>query len=113
MKFPVNSLLAREFGIFRDEFAADSPSSSESSAEPDFLDHPRRASARRFGGTAEPRWFGRGYPHASPDGSHFFAGQEARLLDPGGELSFVELVVFVDVEVAHFFLLGLAGRDRT
>ena len=49
-------------------------------------------------------------PHASrADGSHLFAGQEARLLDPGGELSFVELVVFVDVEVAHFFLLGLAG----
>jgi hypothetical protein len=25
MKFPVFSLLSREFGIFRDEFAADSP----------------------------------------------------------------------------------------
>src|SRR3979409_155614 len=45
--------------------------------------------------------------------SHSFAGQAARLLHPGGELSFVELVVLMDVEVAHFFLLGLAGRDRT
>src|SRR5437870_102655 len=45
--------------------------------------------------------------------SHSFAGQLAGLLHPGGELSFVELVVLVDVEVAHFFLLGLAGGDRT
>ena len=33
----------------------------------------------------------------------------AGLLHPSGELSFVELVVLVDVEVAHFLLLGLAG----
>ena len=46
-------------------------------------------------------------------GSHSFAGQLAGLLHPGGELSFVELVVLVDVEVAHVLLLGLAGRDRT
>src|SRR5947208_9951536 len=44
--------------------------------------------------------------------SHPFAGQLAGLLHPGGELSFVELVVLVDVEVAHFLLLGLAGGDR-
>src|SRR5207249_375705 len=44
--------------------------------------------------------------------SHAFAGQFAGLLHPSGELSFVELVVLVDVEVAHFLLFGLAGRDR-
>src|SRR5262245_40870815 len=43
--------------------------------------------------------------------SHSFAGQLAGLLHPGGELSFVELVL-VDVEVAHFLVLGLAGWDR-
>ena len=41
--------------------------------------------------------------------SHLFAGRLAGSLHPGGELSFVELVVLVDVEVAHFLLLGLAG----
>src|SRR5438874_3583300 len=45
--------------------------------------------------------------------SHSFAGQLAGLLHPSGELCFVELVVLVDVEVAHFLLLGLAGGDRT
>src|SRR5207237_9613460 len=45
--------------------------------------------------------------------SHSFAGQLAGLLHPSGELSVIELVVLVDVEVAHFLLLGLAGRDRT
>jgi hypothetical protein len=42
-----------------------------------------------------------------------FAGQLAGLLHPSDELSCVELVILVDVKVAHFFLLGLAGRDRT
>ena len=45
--------------------------------------------------------------------SHAFAGQPAGLLHPGGELSFVDLVVLVDVEVAHVLLLGRAGRNRT
>ena len=45
--------------------------------------------------------------------SHSFAGQLAGLLHPGGELRFVELIVLVDVEVAHFLVLGLAGRHRT
>jgi hypothetical protein len=46
--------------------------------------------------------------------SHSFAGQLAGLLHPSGELSFVELVDLVDVEVAHFLLLGLAGgRGRS
>ena len=45
-------------------------------------------------------------------GSHSFAGQLARLLHPGDELSFVEFVL-VDVEVAHVLVLGRAGRDRT
>src|SRR5438093_13758910 len=45
--------------------------------------------------------------------SHSFAGQLAGLLHPSGELSFVELVVLVDVEVTHFPLLGLAGGDGT
>src|SRR6476660_5886712 len=40
------------------------------------------------------------------------AGQLAGLLDPGGKLSFVELVALMDVEVAHVLLLGLAGWDR-
>ena len=38
MKFPVFSLLAGEFGIFRDEFAADSPLQQRVCCEPDFLD---------------------------------------------------------------------------
>src|SRR5882757_3464680 len=41
------------------------------------------------------------------------AWQLAGLLHPSGELSFVDLVVLVDVEVAHFLLLGLAGREWT
>src|SRR5438132_2862839 len=45
--------------------------------------------------------------------SHSFAGQLAGLLHPSGELSFVELVVLVDVEVAHFLLLGLDGGEWT
>jgi len=36
------------------------------------------------------------------------------LLHPSGELSFVELVVLVDVEVAHFSCLDSAGgRGRS
>src|SRR5262249_13031580 len=42
-----------------------------------------------------------------------FAGQLAGLLHPSGELSLVELVVLVDVQIAHLLVLGLAGRDRT
>ena len=37
------------------------------------------------------------------------------MLDPIGQLSFIELgspVALVDVEVANFLLLGLAGRER-
>ena len=45
--------------------------------------------------------------------SHSFAEQLAGLLHPNGELSFVERIVLVDVEVAHFLLLGLAGRLLT
>src|SRR6058998_2889527 len=48
-----------------------------------------------------------------PGRSHSFAGQLAGLFHPTGELSFVELVVLVDVEVAHVLVLGLAGGDRT
>src|SRR5262245_48603493 len=44
--------------------------------------------------------------------SHPFAGQLAGLLDPSGDLGFVERVVLADVEVAHVLLLGLAGRER-
>jgi hypothetical protein len=52
--------------------------------------------------------------HAPRTGrSHSFAAQLAGLLHPSGELSFVELVVLVDVEVAHFLLRGLAGDQRT
>ena len=35
------------------------------------------------------------------------------MLHPSGELSFVERVALVDVEVAHFLLLGLAGGEKT
>src|SRR5688572_3436756 len=40
------------------------------------------------------------------------AGQSARLLHPIDELRFVELA-FTDIEVAHFLVLGFAGRHRT
>lgn len=43
--------------------------------------------------------------------SHALAGQEARLLHPSGALSFVELVVLMDVEVARVLVLGLAGEQ--
>ena len=42
-----------------------------------------------------------------------FAGQLTGLLQPSGELGFVEPVVLVDVEVTHFLVLGLAGREGT
>src|SRR5436305_1062258 len=45
--------------------------------------------------------------------SHSFAGQLAGLLHPGGDLRFVERVVLMDVEVAHFLLLGIARGERT
>src|SRR3954447_11875219 len=41
------------------------------------------------------------------------AGQQAGLLPPIRELSFVELLVLVDVEVPHVLLLGLPWRERT
>src|SRR5687768_12255979 len=41
------------------------------------------------------------------------AGQGSRLPDPRRQLRLVELVVLVDVEVAHFLVLGLARRDGT
>src|SRR6476620_2738695 len=44
--------------------------------------------------------------------SHSYTRQLAGLLHPGGELSFVEFGVLVDVEVADFLLLGFAGRER-
>src|SRR5438445_6009636 len=49
----------------------------------------------------------------SPGRSHSFAGQLTGLLHPGGELSFVELIVLMDVEVAGVPALGLTGRDGT
>lgn len=42
--------------------------------------------------------------------SELFAAQLAGLFHPLGELNFVERVILVDVEVAHFFMLGLAWR---
>jgi hypothetical protein len=44
--------------------------------------------------------------------SHSFAGQLAGLLHPSGELSFVELIVLMDVEVARVLALGLAGGGQ-
>jgi hypothetical protein len=52
------------------------------------------------------------HAHTSRHRSHAFAGQLARLLHPGDELRFVEIAL-VDVEVAHFLVLGLTGRKRT
>src|SRR3979411_2739688 len=50
---------------------------------------------------------------APPTGrSHSFAGQKAGLLHPSGELSFVELVVLMDIEVAPVLAFGFAGRAR-
>src|SRR6185436_1110463 len=40
------------------------------------------------------------------------SGQGSRLPDPCRQLRLVELVVLMDVEIAHFLVLGLAGRDR-
>jgi hypothetical protein len=45
--------------------------------------------------------------------SHSLTTQLAGLLYPSGELSFIESVVLVNVEVAHFLVLGLAGGRRT
>src|SRR6476646_8027400 len=47
---------------------------------------------------------------ASP--SHPLPRQFARLLHPIRELRLVKHFVLSDVEVAHFLLLGLAGRKR-
>jgi hypothetical protein len=60
-----------------------------------------------------PRSLRRSRTHLATSRSHSCAGQLAGLLHPGGELSFVELVVFVDVEVAHVLVLGRSRRERT
>src|SRR4051812_49087025 len=53
-------------------------------------------------------------PRAARTGrSQSFPGQLAGLLHPSGELSFVQLLAFVDVEVADVLLLGRAGGERT
>ena len=44
--------------------------------------------------------------------SHASAGQIGRLLHPSCELSFVELVVLMDVEVSVSWLLDAAGGTR-
>src|SRR3954470_24023502 len=43
---------------------------------------------------------------------HPFARQSARLLHPSGQLRLVDRFAFVNVEIAHALLLGLAGRER-
>ena len=40
---------------------------------------------------------------------HLLAGQLARLFNPRDELTLVEVVVLVDVEVAHLVVLGALG----
>src|SRR4051794_21135279 len=51
--------------------------------------------------------------HAPPIArSHAFAGQKDRLLHPSRELSFVERIVLMDIEVASVLALGLARGDR-
>src|SRR5262249_52704869 len=49
---------------------------------------------------------------SSNERSHLLPRQLARLLHPVGELLLVEVVAFVDVEVAHFLLLRLDRRHR-
>ena len=49
---------------------------------------------------------------STPTASEDLTRQLAGLLHPVRELGLVELVVLVDVEVAHVLLLGLARRDR-
>jgi hypothetical protein len=51
-------------------------------------------------------------PHPATRSSQSVALQLAGLLYPSCELGFIKLVVLVDVEVAHVFLLGLAARHR-
>src|SRR5439155_6111088 len=51
--------------------------------------------------------------HIATSRSHSFPGQLAGLVHPSGELSFVELVVLMDVEVARVLALGRSRRDRT
>src|SRR5438105_11367530 len=51
--------------------------------------------------------------HLAASHSHSFAGQLAGLLHPSDELSFVELVVLMNVDVARVLALGLAGGDGT
>jgi len=41
------------------------------------------------------------------------AGPLTGLIHPSGKLSFVELLVLVNVEAAHVLARGLAGRERT
>jgi hypothetical protein len=58
---------------------------------------------------------GRAVPGHAPrtDRSHSFAGQLAGLHHPSGELSFVELVALLDVEVPHFLFLGHSQGPRS
>jgi hypothetical protein len=61
MKFPVFSLLAGNFGIFRDEFAADSPLHRRVGCEPDVVVADLAAwglqiAFRRFGPSSTLRW---------------------------------------------------------
>src|SRR5688572_8790758 len=41
------------------------------------------------------------------------AGQRGRLFHPFRHLRFVELIVLVDIDVAHLLVLAGAGRDRS
>src|SRR5262245_60950532 len=46
------------------------------------------------------------------DPSHSFTGQLAGLLHPIDELRLAQLIVLVDIEIAHILLLGAAGGKR-
>src|SRR4029450_8730710 len=59
------------------------------------------------------RWEGRSSGKVRAPTLRDPAGQDGRLPDPGRQLRLVELVVLVNVEVAHFLVLGLAGGDGT
>ena len=49
-------------------------------------------------------------PHGFP--LTFFPWQFAGLFCPDDELDFVELIIFVDIEVAHMLLLGREERNE-
>src|SRR5262249_2040049 len=72
----------------------------------------RRASRRAFARLPSRRSSWLQLFSLSPIPLHAFAGQPAGLLHPRGELRFVDLFAFMDIEIAHILLFGRARRER-